>query len=213
MTLQLTQHTNGSPNWCYIHIPKCAGWSVATAFGRKFVVHDLAYQTISKHPNCLLAATARNTFDRYFSCWKYSKGLRDSGIDFEKFIFEKVVPGNYTWFGSDGVLRYVLRQEDEANLINYYINFSELQKNFDNFCDYAGIEKRTLPLSNETYYHDYRKVYTPKMVDHIYDFAKEEISYFNWDFEDPNQCADYFHQYIDLEKNNFTKKDRLSGKV
>ena len=196
-------------NWYCINTPKTASWSIATAFGMNHVSHCLARQVKEKYPDCFLAVTARNSFDRYFSCWKYDAGSRQSGISFEKFILERVVPGNYSWFGSDGVLRYVLSLEGEKNLVNYYINFSELQKNFDNFCDHAGIEKRTLPVKNATYHQDYRTAYTSKMVDHVYDVAKDEIAYFDWRFEDPTKCADYFHQYIDLEKNNFSKKDMI----
>lgn len=194
-------------NWYHLHIPKSAGWSIATAFGMDHVSHCLARQVKERYPDCFLAVTARNSFDRYFSCWKYDAGSRQSGISFEKFILEKLTTP--TWFGSDGVLRYVLKQEDESNMINYYINFSELQKNFDNFCDHAGIEKRTLPIKNETYHQDYRTVYKPHMIEHVYNVAKEEIAYFGWDFEDPTKCSDYFHQYIDLEKNNFSKKEMV----
>ena len=195
-------------NWYHIHVPKNAGYSIAAAFGMDHVSHDLAMQMKDRYPNCFLAATVRNSFDRIFSCYKYDAGCKQSGISFEKFVFEKAVPGNLTWFGSGGVFKYVL-DIGENNLINYYLNFSELQKNFDNLCDHIGVEKRILPVKNETYYKDYRTVYSPKMVDHISDYAKAEIAFFNWDFENPQQCADYFHQYIDLEKNNFSKKEMV----
>jgi hypothetical protein len=185
---------------------------MANAFGYPFVSHCLAWQVHDKYPNAQMCVTARNSFDRLFSCWKYDADSKASRISFENFILNKVVPGNYTWFGCDGCIRYVLDIK-ENNLISYYMNLATIQEDFDHLCDHIKIERKIIPVKNQTYAQDYRTAYNSKMIDHVSNVAKEEIDFFGWDFEDPKKCAPYFRQIIDLEKNNFTKKDRLTARV
>ena len=157
-----------------------------------------------------MAVTVRNSWDRLFSCWKYDAGCQSSKISFEKFILEKVVPNNNTWFGCDGVIRYCLSLQ-ENNLISYYMNLATIQEDFDRLCDYLKIERRIIPVKNQTYYQDYRTVYNNEMIDHVANVVKDEIKYFGWEFEDPQKCAPFFHKILDLKTENFTKKDRMTG--
>ena len=197
-------------NWYYIHIPKCGGWSMATAFGEKFVSHDLAMQMRDKYPEYNLATTVRNTYDRLFSCWKYDKKIQQLGISFEFFILYWVGKNDKNWFGSDGVLRYCLgRMPEENNLISYYMNFAKLQDNFDCLCEHINIAPRELPKTNATYEKDYRNMYDKQMIFTVDRVLRDEIEYFQWEFDNPYKCAPFFNKPLDLANDNFSKAEAI----
>jgi len=198
---------NDQYKFIFLHIPKTAGTSISHVFyekllGEYFVGHPSVHYdvdiTAHQKNNYFKFSVQRNTFDRVVSIWSYwnYRIIRDEKkiptVSFQDFCinfhnFSEVIsnyfdPLETVHFDTcHTAIKRMTNHQLSISDIDYFINFDDLKKGFQNVCSKLNINC-DLPHLNATERKHYREYYTPKCVDIISKRYKKDIEYFGHEF-------------------------------
>lgn len=210
-SLQKLRHTETSDGYSlkpfddlqciFVHIPKCAGRSVAESlFGNYGGGHaNLERYSRVFAPSDFLRyfkfTIVRNPWDRLYSAWRF---LKSGGLnrkdrewaaqnlspypDFESFVGK--------WLSPDSLHEYMhfypqsdfLRVNGKHFPIDFVGRFENLEEDFQFICRKLSIES-SLQLLNRSSPVDYREAYTDEMREVVADVYVEDIDTFSYTFE------------------------------
>jgi len=187
----------------FIHIPKCAGTSLAIAlFGNKGGGHKpiLQYQLIYSQVEFnkyFKFAFVRNPWDRVVSAYSFLKsgGATEkdrlwaethlkSYPDFRSFVRDWLKPGNvYSYHHFIPQYRYLSGVEKTSMDIDFIGRYETLHQDFERICEKLNIAT-SLDQHNKTEgrqigYKDYYDSHTKKIVADVY---KDDIELFDYSF-------------------------------
>lgn len=174
-----------SSDFCFVHIPKCAGTSISTILNIQ-PTHTKASRFDS---SCFCFSFVRNPWDRCLSAYIYLKngGInkndeKDSaeyiaGLSFEQFItsknFEKAVKLQQHF----RTCCYYLDRE-----IDFIGRFESLEKDFKILCNKINIKHEPLSLINASKHKHYRNYYNNKTIEIVYKNYRQDIERFKYEF-------------------------------
>ena len=195
--------------YIFIHIPKNAGTSIELSLKKHNLVdHDFP-QSISVHydnvdetiaDSYLTFAVKRNPWERFVSIWSYwtinseshprGKAIGNAcrNFNFKTFVkglpeIEKRVKNNFPL----GMVHYM--QQTELNQLPSYvavdtwIEFNNLQQDFNTVCDKIGLPHQQLPHNNKTKHKHYTEYYDDETREIVAKKYARDIEYFGYEFE------------------------------
>ena len=185
----------------FVHIPKCAGISVAnTLFGNKAYGHlpIIGYQkifTTQEFENFFKFTFVRNPWDRLVSAYHFLKNGGFDEIDrawskenlskfdsFEEFVCDWISNDGNIWTYNHFIPQYhFILDANGDSLMDCIGDIENLEEDFKDISKILGINS-TLQHLNVSKRGSYRKYYTPtsrKIVEEIY---KHDIALFDYKF-------------------------------
>jgi|7_EtaG_2_1085326.scaffolds.fasta_scaffold33552_3 hypothetical protein len=129
-----------------------------------------------KFSNYKIFGVIRNPWSRLLSYWCFFK-REYKGMSFEEFITNRT---DIDRMDKDLLTDYF--SIDNKVIVNKYINFDNLQQDFNTFCEEVDISKFILPIQGSTGECSLKikECYTPKLFNIVKDKYKNEIKYFKY---------------------------------
>ena len=186
----------------FVHIPKCAGISVArslfgTLGGGHSTVRDyqIAYSP-REFAEYFKFTIVRNPWDRLFSAYHYLKtgGMTPADRefseaelapydDFEHFVLD--------WVDEESIWRYMHFQpqhhylcfEDGPPLVDFIGRFENLSADFRVIAARLGIDRELMSLNRRSSKPGFREVYTPEMRDRVGRVYARDIEMLGYAFD------------------------------
>lgn len=185
----------------FIHIPKCAGISVAKSlFGNLGGGHNTLEQySYIFPPKELLSyfkfTFVRNPWDRLVSAYHFLKagGITEADAkffdehlsefyDFNEFVLEWVNEENI-WLGQHFRPQVSYLEDKRKKLKPDFIGkFESIEQDYAYICNKLGVAG-TLPKTNQSNRMNFRNYYTPDTIEIVRRVYKKDIEGFNYDFE------------------------------
>ena len=194
--------------YIFIHIPKTGGTSVEMSLKRHNLVDEKFKQSVNVHHDSVdkkiansyyTFAIKRNPWERFVSIWSYwtinskysprGKAISPDyiNISFQKFIrelpkIENKVKEKFPL----GMVHFV--QQTELNqlpayvTVDMWIEFSNLQEDFNIVCDKIGIPRQELPHKNKSKHKHYTKYYNDETRSIVSEKYAKDIEYFGYKF-------------------------------
>lgn len=163
----------------FIHIPKCAGSSVAEALGFKGCQHKTASSTNKEH---FRFTFVRNPFDRIVSSYNYLTGGFGNAGDQK---FGETLPKTFDEFVRNGInlewlhFKPMLQWLDAE--INYVGKYENLDSDFSDITKLMGIEA-TLKHINKSSHKHFSEYYDDELREIVGGVYAEDIEYFGYEF-------------------------------
>jgi len=170
-------------SWLFLFPPKTGSTSIREVLkkngGQQIRNQHLtcAETGISLHKYDLRACVIRNTYSRAVSVWSHFTGMTESFEDYLRAMVSRNRP-------NDRIM--VKPQLAWANECNFLLRFETLQKDFDMFCEQAGMDPVALPKLNQGKYkktRDHRQYYTPELRRMVEDIWAQDIEHFGHTFD------------------------------
>lgn len=194
---------NHEKKFYYIHIPKNAGSTIGELFDAGLPPHNVANDFVQQYPNYFGWTTIRNSWDRLVSMYSYNKEIPKK-YDFESFVMKFVHPEGECsnqdkpcwqhYLGAHGQLYYCNCYTTNLYVLDFYANTWCLKEHLTILFDIFDLDKKKLydiPKLNTTSHDDYRKMYTPEMVEACRLRYREEIEHFGFEFDDPTKTKNF----------------------
>jgi len=194
---------NREKGFIFVHVPKTAGNAIECALPKcdRIKRKKQFRQMVPREKHILLKdinkdglfafGFVRNPWDRMVSLYHFrtqkdnqnnkfdQQRLRDYG--FEKSLLTGILgENNPPW------------DQPELNMTNdamtwlegcdYIGRFESLQKDFDTICNKIGLGKIELDHTNSSRHDNYRKYYTPEMIEYVAETHKQTIERFGYEF-------------------------------
>lgn len=186
----------------FVHIPKCAGISVArTLFGTLGGGHTTvrAYQ-IAYDPrefsDYFKFTFVRNPWDRLYSAFHYLKtgGMTEGDREFAETDlapYDKFDDFVRRWVTPENIWRYMHFQpqyhylcfEDSPPLVDFIGRFENLTEDFRHIASKIGVERELMSLNRRTSKPHYRDVYTPETRDIVARVYARDIDMLGYEFD------------------------------
>ena len=116
----------------------------------------------------------RNPWDRLVSWWRWKPSL-----SFSEFV-KNIGPHHALKKGNAQLLHYF--SLNDKIIVNDYIRFETLQKDFNKVCLKIGIPPQNLPHLNKSNHKPYWEYYDNNLRDFVGEKYKEDIKAFNYQF-------------------------------
>jgi hypothetical protein len=133
--------------------------------------------------NCFKFAFVRNPWDWIVSLYIY---IQRQPVHRHHELVKQMSFEDYVNFeikrNKRNLISFLVDQKGEL-LVDYVGRFEQLSEDFSNICQRIGIEHDTLPRRNISQRLDYRKYYTPELIDKVGQHWAEDIARFNYSFE------------------------------
>tara|TARA_Y100000004_G_C8795140_1_gene360948 strand:+ start:115 stop:729 length:615 start_codon:yes stop_codon:yes gene_type:complete len=201
--------TSHKHSFIFVHIPKTAGTSVAAClrpYCETYIKHHHILDRLPPNPRSYYKfCVSRNPWDRCVSRYHYLK--QEPWFprgDFSDFIINKNNKFSYgsirvqqikneynpplegfiklcDKFPFDEQLDWV--SDNEGNiLMDFFIKFETLQKDFNIVCDKIGIPKQKLPHTNKTNHKHYTEYFDNVTRELVAEKYAKDIEYFGYEF-------------------------------
>ncbi len=179
----------------FTHIQKCGGTSVINFFNHRKnhnkIKIDIEYlKKINENVDDYFKFTIiRNPWDRMVSFYHYHKEKTlDKGfptttwnyikdLNFSEFLKSSKFQ---IWSSRNNITDYITY--NKKPYIDYYINFENLEKDFEIIKKISGNHKK-LKKHNKSFHFNYKKYYTKETKEIINSLFKAEIDFFNFKFD------------------------------
>lgn len=196
----MISHTNKA---IFIHVPKTAGMSMRTYFGRRgfrgveyhapdgtnddetgVYINGTSWRIQRNYTkvwnNYFKFAFVRNPWDRMVSCWK---NRAKSYNDFDRFLADYPYPShnhNLIWHTLPQLTH--IRDLDGKLMVDFIGRFENLDDDLRSICNKININYTPLPHHNKSTHKHYREYYNSTSQKIVADIYKEEIEMFNYQF-------------------------------
>lgn len=196
--------------YIFIHIPKNAGTSVEMSLKRYNLVDEDFPQNVNVHHDSVdkkiansyyTFAIKRNPWERFISIWSFwtinsensprgnaiSPGYRN--ISFQKFTrelpkIENKVKEEFRLGMVHFMQQTELNQLPSYVTVDMWIEFSNLQEDFNIVCDKIGIPQQELPHKNKSNHKHYTEYYDDETREIVAERYAQDIEYFGYEFGD-----------------------------
>ena len=190
---------NNKHNFIFIHIPKTAGTSIESVFGKCRAKHKTIKKTLrdipqgKTHEDYFKFTFIRNPWDRIVSLYEYLKReaiqADKAFLDFHEWVVTVVCKRHSERRNMNNERRHFATYCDWLEPSNigdtFYIGrFENLQESFDIICDKIGHDQVKLPhklKSKRVHYTDY---YDKSIEELVYNKYRDDIDKFNYKYED-----------------------------
>lgn len=184
----------------FIHVPKCAGMSIAYFCRQNGILIDpinrsdiwieehKGYQNIENVAVDFSFAFVRNPFSRMVSAWKCQWVSCNQYKTFKDFILYFFPQSNsMTFFRRSHVLpftddRMKLFNSNGNQLIDFIGKVENLQEDFNIICDKIGISLQQVPHRNKTNHKHYTEYYDDETRAIVAQKYAKDIEYFDYKF-------------------------------
>ena len=194
--------------YIFIHIPKTGGTSVEMSLKRHNLVDEDFSQGVHVHHDSVdkkiansyyTFAIKRNPWERFVSIWSYwtinskhsSRGNAISpdyiNISFQKFIrelpkIESKVKEKFPLGMVTFMQQTELNQLPAYVTVDMWIEFSNIQEDFNIVCDKIGIPRQELPHENKSKHKHYTEYYDDETRAIVTQKYAKDIEYFGYKF-------------------------------
>jgi len=178
-----------------IHIKKCGGSSLASAFQGEFQTHATFLQYVEKLGPSIVDyfvwSVVRNPWDRMVSLFHYQKQNVNQihTDDFKRFLEDIYVSHfyktskdyHYEWKPQ---ISYLCDHEGHLAL-DYLCYLPNIHEDFDKVKKVLQIPKSVIyPHTNKSKHENYKNYYTPLTKNYVAKLFQKEIEMFEFDFDD-----------------------------
>lgn len=185
----------------FLHIPKCAGSSIATDIFNNIPDAKRLY----RHSNAEYSKKyAGNKWNKYFK-FTFVRNPFDRQVSWyfhivshiKKGRTEFIEPENFEWFikyqkeqkkNFEGVYYNLFQSQFDflggENLIKdiYIGKFENLQNDWNDICKIIGVKETQLQHKNKTDHKHYRKYYNDELKEIMNNRFRDDLEYFNYEY-------------------------------
>tara|TARA_R110000787_G_scaffold16774_5_gene52583 strand:+ start:3382 stop:3993 length:612 start_codon:yes stop_codon:yes gene_type:complete len=192
----------------FIHVPKNAGTSIEISFKRNGHADEYFPQNVEVHHDFVdkkiansyyTFAVKRNPWDRFISIWSYwtinsegsprgeAIGAGYRNISLQKFanvlpIIENTVKEKYPLAMVHFMQQTELNQLPPYVTVDMWIEYNNIQEDFNTVCDKIGIPHQKLPHYNKTKHKHYTEYYDDETKQLVAEKYAKDIEYFGYKF-------------------------------
>lgn len=185
---------NHEHKFIFLHIPKCGGISIRTAFrwpkmGRHMNAKRTEWEFPKEFDEYFTFSFVRNPWSRFLSAYTFLSaggiGPRDK-MHREQYIkpyssFEEFVR-NIFKIKISNQLHFRLQTTFVNDKVDFIGRFENFQEDFDTICDRIGIPRYELPHKNKTKHKHYTEYYDDETREIVGKYYKKDIETFDYRF-------------------------------
>tara|TARA_Y100001938_G_C8002824_1_gene385640 strand:- start:316 stop:933 length:618 start_codon:yes stop_codon:yes gene_type:complete len=194
----------------FIHIPKCAGTSIEMCFKNNNIIDKYFKQDVMVHHDDISTdmansfftfAVKRNPWERFVSIWKYWTGFTPKnypprtkalGLEFIQISLKNFAKSldkaraniKQNWPEQGCHFKEMVELNGLPDYVNvdFWIEFANLQEDFDTVCDKIGIPRQQIPHTNKSKHKHYTKYYDDETRAIVAERHARDIEYFGYEF-------------------------------